>query len=69
MRIYVKNNPLVDTLQLLVDLEPSWKKQLYPILNQKTIENLAQFVLQERKRKAVFPPEHLVLLSSSCGAF
>jgi len=60
MRIYVKNNPLVDTLQLLVDLEPSWKKQLYPILNQKTIENLAQFVLQERKRKAVFPPEHLV---------
>jgi len=46
--------------ELLVDLEPSWKKQLYPILNQKTIENLAQFVLQERKRKAVFPPEHLV---------
>ncbi|GJQ14419.1 hypothetical protein GpartN1_g6210.t1 [Galdieria partita] len=49
---------LVD--ELLADLEPSWKKQLYHKLDQKTMENLAQFVLQERKRKLVFPPEHLV---------
>ncbi|GJD09748.1 Uracil-DNA glycosylase [Galdieria sulphuraria] len=49
---------LVD--ELLVDLEPSWKKQLYPMLDQKTLENLAQFVLQERKRKVIFPPEPLV---------
>lgn len=62
---YKDSDDTVESLGVLVDeflinLEPSWKKQLYRTLDQATMESLVHFLLEERKRKVVFPPEQLV---------
>eukprot|EP00871_Galdieria_phlegrea_P003009 jgi/Galph1/3709/GphlegSOOS_G2338.1 len=44
---------------LLAKLEPSWKNQLLPILDRDIMQQLALFVLHEREKKQIFPPEDL----------